>query len=308
MNAKILPRMIVAGAALVSASVLGAYVWRQEHRPHILEVWVFGLQNGRSTFMRTPDDKRILIDGGSNSSVIRELTKILPFYSRRIDVIIASNSEGKNVSGLIDILERYSVDKVIVPAFTTESLGLASSSDQIYATFIKTATRLNVPIEKISAGDTLALDPKVSARILFPAPPNEFLYSKASPPELVLNISYGETVVMLAGSITTKIQKSIASSTPRTLNGSSVLVFLQNPSTANLSLVFMDRFKPEYLIYSKAITKSSAPAAKSTASSKKKPPADPLAMIPIQNRSNIKEEGTMKIESDGLRMEIKSAP
>ena len=37
----------------------------------------------------------------SNSGESEELTKILPFYSRRIDTVVATNSDGKNVSGLI---------------------------------------------------------------------------------------------------------------------------------------------------------------------------------------------------------------
>ena len=103
------PLIVVAAVGAVALG-LGGYVWKEENRPAILEVYVFSLSSGRSIFIRTPEDKRILIDGGGNSDIVDELTQILPFYSRRIDAVVATNSEGNNVSGLIDVLNRYIVD------------------------------------------------------------------------------------------------------------------------------------------------------------------------------------------------------
>jgi competence protein ComEC len=291
---------IIGVAATALAFGMAGYVWREEHREPILEVYVFNLKSGSSVFVRTPDDKRILINGGANSEVIRELTDILPFYSRRIDTVIATDADGKDVSGLIDVLERYSVDNVVVPAVTLQSIGLASTTDQIYATFLDTVRRLKIPLREVSAGDTLDFGQKlggspVNAEILFPA--GAFQYSRASVPEIILRISYGQTSVMLLGNATTKVQKFIATSTQPMISGdlrTNVLVIPHSISSDSLSAVLMNEIKSEFLIYSQAITKSSKKPAK----------VDPLYFILDDNRFNLKDKGTVRFVSNGVTINI----
>jgi beta-lactamase superfamily II metal-dependent hydrolase len=314
--------IVIGAAATVLAFGMAGYVWREEHREPILELYVFNLKSGSSVFVRTPDDKRILINGGANSEVIRELTDILPFYSRRIDTIIATAADGKDVSGLIDVLERYSVDNVVVPAITLQSLGLASTTDQIYATFLDTVSRLKIPLREVSAGDALDLGhgigeqgmtgQDVRAEILFPASSaasstdahansGAFQYSRASAPEIIMRISYGQTSFMLLGNATTKVQKFIATSTESMTGGdlrTNVLVVPHSVSADSLSAALMNKIKPDYLIYSQAITSSSK---KST---KKPTKVDPLYFILGDKRFNLKDKGTAKIVSDGMTLKV----
>jgi len=301
--------LILGAAATALAFGMAGYVWREEHREPILEVYVFNLKSGSSVFVRTPDDKRILINGGANSEVIRELTDILPFYSRRIDTIIATAADGKDVSGLIDVLERYSVDNVVVPAITLQSLGLASTTDQIYATFLDTVSRLKIPLREVSAGDVLDFGKKlggqdVRAEIFFPAASSsgeKFQYSRASAPEIIMRISYGQTSVMLLGNATTKVQKFIATSTGSIISGdlwTNALVIPHGVSADSLSAELMNKVKPEYIIYSQAVNKSSNKSAKKAAK------VDPLYFILDDKRFNIKEKGTIKAVSDGISIKI----
>lgn len=304
--------LIIGAAATALAFGMAGYVWREEHREPILEVYVFNLKSGSSVFVRTPDDKRILINGGANSEVIRELTDILPFYSRRIDTVIATDADGKDVSGLIDVLERYSVDNVVAPAVTLQSIGLASTTDQIYATFLDTVRRLKIPLREVSAGDTLDFGQKiggspVSAEVLFPATSSStssnkgtFQYSRASAPEIIMRISYGKTSVMLLGNATTKVQKFIATSTSRT----DVLAIPHGISAGSLSAALMNEIKPDYLIYSQAISSSSKKSTVSQYSSAKNKKVDPLYFILANKRFNLKDKGTVKVVSDGTNIII----
>ncbi len=300
------PFLIGATAATLACGIAG-YAWREEHRLPILEVYVFNLKSGSSVFVRTPDDKRILINGGANSEVIRELTDILPFYSRRIDVVIATDADDKDVSGLIDVLERYSVDKVVVPGVSLQALGLASSTGQIYQTFLDTVKQLKVPMEEVSAGDVLDFGQRiggepVKAGVLFPAPPSLFAYSNASAPEIIMKISYGQTSVMLLGNATTKVQKflvSAASSSDQFGSNSlraNVLVMPNSALAGSLSAELMNKMRPEYLVYSQSITSGTK---KSVAKK-----VDPLYFILDDKRFNVKEKGTVKIESDGIDIGI----
>ena len=194
---------------LASAGFIFGFAWQEWDRTKVLEIYVFDLKSNEATFIRTPNDKRILINGGANSGIIRQLTKILPFYSRKIDTIIATDTNGNNVSGLIDILKRYSVDKVILPAITLESLGLSTTTDQIYSVFLDMIKEKGIRIEQVKEGDKVEFD-SVSFNFLFPTASESFKYSKASAPQLVMNISYGKNSIMLLNNVKYKIQKLIA--------------------------------------------------------------------------------------------------
>jgi beta-lactamase superfamily II metal-dependent hydrolase len=291
--------MIIVVASTAILGGLGNYVWEEEHRPPILEIYIFALGSGRSMFIRTPEDRRILIDGGANSDVVREITKILPFYSRRIDMIMATNTEGKNVSGLIDVIGRYNVERTFVPAVTLESLGLASSSDQIYSTFTDTLNNKNIETEKVAVGRTIDLDSRTIMRIVFPydaVNSNSFSYSKASPPEILFNVSFGSKRITFLGNASNKVQKYVASSTPSNSIASDVLIVSHSALPANIAPLLIEKLKPDYLVYSKTISNKSP--ANSNAKSKKKEIVDPLAYLETDNKFNLKEKGSVKITVD----------
>lgn len=59
-------------------------------------------------------DKQILIDGGPDGQVLLEkLGKYIPFWDRKIDLIIATHPDQDHIQGLADVLEKYQVGSVI---------------------------------------------------------------------------------------------------------------------------------------------------------------------------------------------------
>lgn len=323
MTTRIIAKPFIYGATVTAlASCLAGYVWFEQSRPPILEVYVFSLKSGRSMFIRTPDDRRILIDGGSNAEIIRNITGILPFYSHHIDVIVATNTDGKNISGLIDVVKRYNIGRAYIPRYTLENLGVASSTDQIYQTFMETLKDSNIHIDEVGSGDQIPLSGsengeighRVAMNILFPVTPDKFDYSKASAPEILFNILHGDTLVLSMGDASKKVQKFVASSSALVnhsiIADADVLIVSHSAVSANMSLEFMNLVRPESLVYEKAVTKKSSVAktsTKKTSSNKKSPKkvvTDPLAAILDDNRFNLKEIGTIKIVSDGKEVTI----
>ncbi|MEK7641837.1 MAG: hypothetical protein AAB365_02475 [Patescibacteria group bacterium] len=289
--------VIIASVATVAASVLGGYIWHEEHRPSIAEAYVFALKSGRSTLIRTPDDHRILIDGGANSEVIRHLSSVLPFYSRRLDAVIATNTDGKNVSGLVDILERYQVDRVYIPAVTVSSLGISTSTHLAYQVFIDTIESKSIELKELVVGDTVFLG-DVAIEVLFPVSEDSFVYSRASAPELVLKISYGNSSILMMNGVSIKIQKHIASHIQ--MKGGDVLVVSHSAAPAAVAYDLVSEVQPKFLVYSKTPSKSVG----RTLSSVSKKIVDPLAGILEKDRFNLKEVGTVRISMDGEDAEI----
>ncbi|NTU66521.1 MAG: MBL fold metallo-hydrolase [Candidatus Moranbacteria bacterium] len=59
-------------------------------------------------------EKQILIDGGpSGKRLMEELGKYVPFWDRKIDVVIATHPDSDHISGLVDVLKNYEVGEMI---------------------------------------------------------------------------------------------------------------------------------------------------------------------------------------------------
>lgn len=71
---------------------------------------------GDSTFIRTGDDYRILINGtGEPNTLLSFLGNQFPPWDRRIDLVVATHLNNDNLASLNAVLERYSVGQVLAP-------------------------------------------------------------------------------------------------------------------------------------------------------------------------------------------------
>ncbi len=273
--------LIILTTVTALATGVGGYVWKEENRPALLEVYIFSVKGGQSTFIRTPDDKRILINSGSNSEIVRHITKVLPFYSQRIDAVIVTNDTDTNVTGLVDVVNRYRVDRLFVPAITPKSLKLASSTSRIYSELLKSARAKGIPIQEIMAGDSLPVSSKVKFDALFPVEAESFTYSRASAPELVLRIAYGTTSIIFLGNTSKKVQKYISA---QGFEQTDVAVFSHNAGSNNISSELLDVLKPDYFIYSGSVAK--------------------VWHNSDAKQINLKDTGIIKITSDGVKIDV----
>ncbi len=284
MKGEILSKPFVVGAAaLAVASGLGGYVWREEHRPPVLEIYVFSMSSGFSMFIRTPDDKRVLIDGGSNSEVVRHLSKILPFYSRYIDMIVNTVPDYKHVSGLISVIDRYKVERVL----GVSSFDFSSSTDPAYMVYKDLIEDKGLEMKEAWSGDSISLG-SVVLDFVFPLPPGKFEYSKASAPEVLFSISHGSKKFFYLGDATTKVQRALITS------DADILIVPHSAGPDSLLPALMNTLSPDHLVYSRSITREPASKNKKT---------DPLYFLLEEDRFNVKK-GTVKIVSDGDKVTL----
>lgn len=65
---------------------------------------------GDAILIRTPEGFDILIDGGPNDSVLTCLSNNMPFWDRNIEAIILTHPHADHLTGLISVIERYTVN------------------------------------------------------------------------------------------------------------------------------------------------------------------------------------------------------
>jgi len=67
---------------------------------------------GDSILISLPDSTDILIDGGPGNKVLEEIGEAMPFWDKKIEVMILTHPHSDHVSGLVEILRRYKVEQI----------------------------------------------------------------------------------------------------------------------------------------------------------------------------------------------------
>jgi len=86
-----------------------------------LKVAFFDVGQGDSVFIETPNGNQILIDGGPDKKVLRELSKIMSFYDKTIDMVVTTHPDEDHIGGLPAVFEGYEISTFIEPGVTSDS-------------------------------------------------------------------------------------------------------------------------------------------------------------------------------------------
>lgn len=107
---------IIVGVLLfVATAGLAIVVSTPTQKSDILGVHFIDVGQGDGIFIETPTNRRVLIDGGKqDSSVAFKIGGFMPFYDKRVDVVIATHADSDHIGGLIDVLDRFEVGALVV--------------------------------------------------------------------------------------------------------------------------------------------------------------------------------------------------
>lgn len=117
---------------------------------------------GDSTLLTFRNGTRMLIDGGPDWSPLESLGKRLPFFDRRIDILVLSHPNSDHMTSFGEIIRRYDVQTLI-------TAGTPFSSDMYHA-ILSGALLRSVALTTVEAGDTLHIA-DATLSILWPPSP-----------------------------------------------------------------------------------------------------------------------------------------
>ncbi|MFA6416688.1 MAG: MBL fold metallo-hydrolase [Patescibacteria group bacterium] len=138
--------LIIIGFILL----FGIFLFIFSVRRNLLHVYFFNVGQGDAILIRTPSNKNILIDGGPDNLILHRLGEVLPFYIRRLDYIIISHFHDDHIIGLVEVLKRYQVAKIIFVSSEISSPAVMALQEEI--------KKLNLPLINIKTTGTLRLD------------------------------------------------------------------------------------------------------------------------------------------------------
>ena len=141
---------------IISLIFLGVIYSRQNQK---LKVVFLDIGQGDAILIEKGSNQ-ILIDGGpSGQKELEELGKYIPFWDREIEIIIATHPDQDHIGGLIDVMERYKIGRIIDTG--------AKSDSQVYKKYLETID--NKKIQRIQGKKDLNIKMgEANLKILYP--------------------------------------------------------------------------------------------------------------------------------------------
>lgn len=127
---------------LLGAIVLYQYITFTDNKLHVV---VCDVGQGDAIFIRTPNGSDILVDGGPGDSVLSCLSKHMPFWDKSIEVLIMTHPDADHITGLIDVIKRYSITHFYTSKVQTETA--------VYKQFLKTLQDYKIKQNYLWQGD-----------------------------------------------------------------------------------------------------------------------------------------------------------
>ncbi len=167
-------------------------------QPQYLEVSFFEVGQGDSIFIETPRNHQILIDGGPDQKIIEELGREMPFWDRTIDLVVLTHPEYDHLSGLIEVLKRYRVEKVLwagVPGKTSE-----------YSEWLKALKEEKAAVYSSEAGGKI-ISGKAVFEVLHPSGAQSGDLNNSS---LVLRLDFKNSSFLFTGDIYKSVERKLS--------------------------------------------------------------------------------------------------
>ncbi|MEI6288308.1 MAG: MBL fold metallo-hydrolase [Actinomycetota bacterium] len=152
----------------------------------------FDVGQGDSELIRLPGGENILVDGGPDNKVLEKLGEHLPFYNKNIDLLILTHPHSDHLKGLVEVLNRYEVKKIMMT-------GVLYSS-AVYSEFLKEIKNKNIPVEIIDHWQEIKIDDSVLLSILWPEKSLDGQsMENINNSSIVFKIIYGSTTALFMG-------------------------------------------------------------------------------------------------------------
>lgn len=173
--------------------------------PSSFRVHVFDVGQGDSILLTSPSGKHVLVDGGPDLSLARHLAQALPFFNRRIELLIITHPNTDHLAALPHVIKHYNVRAVLIPPIP--------STLPIYGEILAMVARNNSRILSTSPGIDINLGDGVVLDVLWPTPSlrGERLRNTNNA-SVVLRAVYGNNSVLLTGDIEEEAETAILAS------------------------------------------------------------------------------------------------
>jgi len=99
----------------------------------------------------TYQSNQILIDGGPDNSVLNCLSNNVPFWDRKIEVVILTHPDADHYTGFLEVLKRFKVQKFI-------TIPVGKKDDLLFKSLISSLIEQKIDTQFLVQGDKIKID------------------------------------------------------------------------------------------------------------------------------------------------------
>jgi len=200
MPAKPYKILLILGVVAIIAAIL--LFWLYCGAPKNLEVDFLDVGQGDAILIKAPGGQNVLIDGGPDKTVIKRLGENLPWWDKQIDLMILTHAHDDHTTGLIDVLKRCRVKKILYTG--------AVHNAPNYLAWLKLVRDKKVPLIIIDKEQTINLSQEAKMEILYPG---QSLLNKTladlNDSSIIIKLIYGQNKFLLIGDASEKVETTL---------------------------------------------------------------------------------------------------
>ncbi|KKP37834.1 MAG: putative hydrolase [Candidatus Peregrinibacteria bacterium GW2011_GWA2_33_10] len=216
------------------------YIYYQKSSNGYLKIHFLSVGQGDSALITSPSNKNILVDGGPNNDLIRELGKFLPFFERRIDLIILSHPDSDHLFGLIEVLKRYEIGKILLTGINVNT--------PEYMEFLRIIEEKNIHIIIAEDDEDFLID-NIFIDIHLPRENiAQKSFANTNDTSIVFSMHYGENIILFPGDIEEKMEQELLLENPDL--ETDIIKISHHGSNTSTQEEFLEKIKPDFAIIS----------------------------------------------------------
>lgn len=232
--------LLMLGVCVLAFVNVIAWFFVLSPRPKYLLVSFLNVGQGDAVFIESPTGTQVLIDGGRDRSVLRELGKKMNPLDRSIDMVIATHPDSDHIGGLPHVLSHYRVSHYL----STTATGSTETARMLEAYKEKErGLKEHIALR----GERIMLGGGASLLVLFPD--RDVATVESNTGSIVVLLEYGSTSVLLSGDSPISIEEWLV-----TLDGeklqSEVLKAGHHGSRTSTSEAWLSAVAPTYVVIS----------------------------------------------------------
>lgn len=210
--------------------------------PRDLKINFVDVGQGDSTFIITPKNETILIDGGGSNTGSFDVGEntLLPYILdkgyNKIDLMIISHFDSDHVGGLLTILEEIKVEKVLIAKQEEQS--------ENYKRFLNIVKEKNIPVIIGKEGDKINIEKDLYLDILFPES-EQIEENVINNNSLVFNMHYNNFSMLFTGDIEEIAEKRIIEITNKSRLKADIIKIPHHGSKTSSTRELLERVLPK---------------------------------------------------------------
>lgn len=210
-----------------------------------LEIFFIDVGQGDSCFIKTSQNKTILIDGGGSESTTFDIGKktLIPYILDRgynkIDYVIISHFDSDHVGGLLTVMEELDVGIVVISK--------QGENSKNYEKFNKIVKEKNIKVVVVGKGDRVKIDKDLYFDILWPNKSKLISENILNNNSIVCKLYYKNFSMLFTGDIEEIAEKQILQEYMDNLEvfNSTILKVGHHGSKTSSIQEFLDVVKPK---------------------------------------------------------------